>query len=246
MKKKNLFFSIICFIILLVIILWATKVIPRVMAKVTADNYVKQMNVKLNYDDMEYFSQMGNWNVYYMSQDANRYCISVSSEYFPTRVVFDGVHQTSMIDDNTPKEPIENQSKKVENDKISWDEITPEGVDEKKLFENLNTEDLEKIATLLQNLTNEIAEKERADPKFAFEAKWYDYTLKSEQFNQVLDMGSKALKPLYTIIYKSPKQGLYEYICCMAIQKITNYEIENWANSKEFLEKFNQKIISDK
>lgn len=246
MKKKNIFFSIICFIILLVIILWATKVIPRVMAKVTADNYVKQMNVKLNYDDMEYFSQMGNWNVYYMSQDANRYCISVSSEYFPTRVVFDGVHQTSMIDDNTPKEPIENQSKKVENDKISWDEITPEGVDEQKLFENLNTEDLEKIATLLQNLTNEIGEKEREDPKFAFEAKWYDYTLKSEQFNQVLDMGSKALKPLYTIIYKSPKQGLYEYICCMAIQKITNYEIENWANSKEFLEKFNQKIISDK
>lgn len=246
MKKKNTIITIICFIILLIIILWTTKIIPRIMAKVTADNYVKQMSLKLNYDDMEYFSQMGNWNVYYMSQDANRYCISVSSEYFPTRVVFDGVHQTSMIDDNTPKEPIEDQNKKTENTKISWDEITQEGVDEQKLFENLNTEDLEKIATLLQNLTNEIGEKEREDPKFAFEAKWYSYTLESKQFNQVIDMGGKALKPLYTIIYKSPKQGLYEYICCMAIQRITNYEIENWANSKEFLEKFNQKIINDK
>ena len=78
------------------------------MAKITADNYVKQMNVKLNYDDMEYFSQMGNWNVYYMSQDAHRYCISVSSEYFPTKVVFDGVHQTSIIDDKTPSNPITN------------------------------------------------------------------------------------------------------------------------------------------
>lgn len=244
MKKKNVIISIICFIILFIIILWVTKIIPRIMAKVTADNYVKQMNIKLNYDDMEYCSQMGNWNVYYMSQDANRYCISVSSEYFPTRVVFDGVHQTSMIDDKTPKEPIENQSKKVENNKISWDEITPEGVDEQKLFENLNTEDLEKIATLLQNLTSEIAEKEREDPKFAFEAKWWDYTLKSEQFNQVLNMENKALKPLYTIIYKSPKQGLYEYICCMAIQKITNCEVGEWNTSKDFLEKFN-KVICD-
>lgn len=244
MKKKKVVISIICFIIIFIIILWVTKVIPRFMAKVTADNYVKQMNVKLIYDDMEYFSQMGNWNVYYMSQDANRYCISVSSEYFPNRVVFDGVHQTSMINDKTPQEPIENQSKKVEDTKISWDEITPEGVDEQKLSENLNTEDLEKIATLLQNLTSEIAEKEREDPQFAFEAKWYDYTLKSEQFNQVLNMSNKALKPLYLIIYKSPKQGLYEYICCMAIQKITNYEVGEWSNSKDFLEKFN-KFICD-
>ena len=252
MKKKNTIISIICFIILIVIILWVTKIIPRIMAKVTADNYVKQMNAKLNYDDMEYFSQMGNWNVYYMSQDEHRYCISISSEYFPTRVVFDGVHQTSMIDDKTPTEPIENsietielnQNTTAENNEINWDEITSTGVDEQRLFENVNTDDLEKIATLLQNLASEIAEKEREDYQFAFEAKWYDYTLKSKQFNQVLDMGNNALKPLYLIIYKSPNQGLYEYICCMAIQKITNLEIGDWNNSKNFLERFNQKILS--
>lgn len=242
MKKKNTFILISCFIILLTIILWITKIIPRIMAKVTADNYVKQMSVKLNYDDMEYFSQMGNWNVYYMSQDANRYCISVSSEFFPTRVVFDGVHQTSMIDDKTPSEPI--KSNEVANDKIQWDEITSTGVDEQILIENVNTADLEKIATLLQNLTSEIGEKEKEDFEFTLRAKWYEYTLNSEQFNQVLNMGNKALKPLYLIIYKSPNQGLYEYICCMAIQRITNYEVGEWNNSKDFLERFN-KVVCD-
>ena len=129
-KKKSIIISISCFIIALIIILWVTKVIPRFMAKVTADDYVKQMNVKLIYDDMEYFSQMGNWNVYYMSQDEHRYCISVSSEYFPTRVVFDGVHQTSMIDDKTPTEPITSSkvedSTTTENITINCDEITTE------------------------------------------------------------------------------------------------------------------------
>ena len=75
MKKGKIIISIICFIILFTIVLWVTKIIPRMMAKITADNYVKQINAKLIYDDMEYFSQMGNWNVYYMSQDEHRYCI---------------------------------------------------------------------------------------------------------------------------------------------------------------------------
>lgn len=243
MKKKNIIISIICFITLLIIILWVTKIIPRIMAKVTADNYVKQMNVKLNYDDMEYFSQMGNWNVYYMSQDANRYCISVSSEYFPTRVVFDGVHQTSMIDDKTPSEPI--KGTKAEKNGINWDEITTEGVDEQKLIENINKADLEKIATLLQGLSHEIGEKQK-EPEFYFSGQWYSYMLESKQFNEVLNMENDALKPLYLIVYKSPNQYLYEYICCMAIQKITNYEVGNWSTSKDFLEKFNKYICDNR
>ena len=243
MKKKNAIISIICFIILLIIILWVTKIIPRMMAKITADNYVKQMNVKLNYDDMEYFSQMGNWNVYYMSQDANRYCISISSEYFPTRVVFDGVHQTSMIDDKTPSEPI--KSSKTEKNVINWDEITTDGVDEQKLIENVNTDDLEKIATLLQNLSHEIGEKQK-DFDFYFTGQWHSYVLESSQFNEVLKMGNNALKPLYLIVYKSPNQYLYEYICCMAIQKITDYEVGDWNTSKDFLEKFNKYICNNR
>ena len=243
MKNKNIMILIICFIILLIIILWVTKIIPRIMAKVTADNYVKQMNVKLNYDDMEYFSQMGNWNVYYMSQYANRYCISVSSEYFPTRVVFDGVHQTSMIEDKTPSEPI--KITKTEKNAINWDEITIEGVDEQKLIENINKFDLEKIATLLQNLSHEIGEKQK-EPEFYFTGKWHSYILDSKQFIEVLNMKNDALKPLYLIVYKSPNQYLYEYICCMAIQKITNYEVGDWNTSKDFLEKFNRYICDNR
>ena len=238
MKKKGIIISIICFIILLIIILWVTKVIPRIMAKVTADNYVKQTNMKLIYDDMEYFSQMGNWNVYYMSQDANRYCISVSSEYFPTRVVYD----TSMIDKNTPSETIAN---KIEKNETKWDEITTEGVDEQKLIENINKADLEKIATLLQNLSHEIGEKQK-EPDFYFSGQWYSYILESKQFNEVLNMENDALKPLYLIVYKSPNQYLYEYICCMAIQKITNYEVGDWNTSKDFLEKFNKYICDNR
>ena len=243
MKKKKTIILIMCLIILLTIILWVTKIIPRIMAKVTADNYVKQMNVKLNYDDMEYFSQMGNWNVYYMSQDANRYCISVSSEYFPTKVVYDGVHETSMINDKTPSEPI--KSTKAENNKINWEEITSAGVDEQKLIGNINTDDLEKIATLLQNLSHEIGEKQK-DPDFYLTGQWYSYILESNQFNEVLNMGNDALKPLYLIVYKSPNQYLYEYICCMAIQKITNYEVGEWNTSKNFLEKFNKFIYDNR
>ncbi|MBQ9298350.1 MAG: hypothetical protein IJ223_04915 [Clostridia bacterium] len=135
--------------------------------------------------------------------------------------------------------------KSTENNNINWNEITENGVDEQMLFKNINTDDLEKIAALLQNLTEEIGEKERADYQFAFEAKWYEYTLESKQFNQVLSMGNKAVKPLYFIIYKSSSQGLYEYICCMAIQRITNYQIEDWNNSKDFLEKFNKFVYDN-
>lgn len=180
MKKKNIIISIICFIIILIIILWVTKIIPRIMAKVTADNYVKQI-----------------------------------------------------------------KSTKAENNEINWDEITTEGVDEQKLIENINKADLEKIATLLQNLSHEIGEKQK-EPDFYFTGQWHSYILESKQFNEVLNMGNDALKPLYLIVYKSPNQYLYEYICCMAIQKITDYEVEDWNTSKDFLEKFNKYICDNR
>ena len=57
-------------------------------------------------------------------------------------------------------------------------------------------------------------------------------------------MVRNVVKQKFTMIEatldKSEKnQGLYEYICCMAIQQITNYEVGEWSNSKDFLEKFN-------
>ena len=83
---------------------------------------------------------------------------------------------------------------------------------------------------------------------FYFSARWYKYTLDSQQFNEVINMGNNAIKPLYLIIYKSPNQGSYEYICAMALSKLVNFDnvADSWSTSKEFLEKFNQKVISNR
>ena len=131
---------------------------------------------------------------------------------------------------------------------IEWDEITAKGVNEELLLQNVNTKDLEKISTLLQSLSAEIAKKKKEDINFYLSAGWYKYTLDSQQFNEVINMGKDAIKPLYLIIYKSPNQGSYEYICAMALSKLVNFNdvIDSWSTSKEFLEMFNQKVISDR
>ncbi len=142
-----------------------------------------------------------------------------------------------------------NDNNTVNNEEnIEWDEITEEGVDEELLFQNVNTKDLEKISTLLQSLSAEIAQKEKEDINFYLSAGWYKYTLDSKQFNEVINMGKAAIKPLYLIIYKSPNQGSYEYICAMALSKLVNFDdvTDSWSTSKEFLEKFNQKVISNR
>ena len=142
-----------------------------------------------------------------------------------------------------------NDNNTVNNEEnIEWDEITEKGVNEELLFQNINTKDLEKISTLLQSLSAEIAQKEKEDINFYLSAGWYKYTLDSQQFNEVINMGKDAIKPLYLIIYKSPDQGSYEYICAMALSKLVNFddEIYSWSTSKEFLEIFNQKVISNR
>ncbi len=130
-----------------------------------------------------------------------------------------------------------------EESKIKWDEISSNGLDEEKLIENIDETALEEIATLLQELTSEIEVKEREEPEFAMSAGWFTYTLDSEQFKKVIDMGYKAAKPLYLIIYKSDNQGLFEYICAMALNEITNCNIDDWKTSKDFLNSFNEYIL---
>lgn len=130
-----------------------------------------------------------------------------------------------------------------ESTEITWNEILADGVDEEKLMEAVDTAVLERVAALLQELTGEIEKREREDPEFAFGAGWYIYTLESEQFQEVLEMGNAAAKPLYLILYKSPHQGLYEYICCMALERITKVEIEDWESAKDFIEQFGSKIL---
>lgn len=69
-------------------------------------------------------------------------------------------------------------------------------------------------------------------------------------YQNVLDMGAAAMKPLYLIIYKSPNTGLYEYICAMALDELSGYDFSNenpgevWANSKDFLALFDQNVLA--
>lgn len=148
--------------------------------------------------------------------------------------------------DNISSIPVNTVNNDKNKENIEWDEITEEGVNEELLFQNVNTKDLEKIAALVQSLSAEIAQKE--DINFSLSAGWYKYTLDSQQFNEVINMGNDAIKPLYLIIYKSPNQGSYEYICAMALSKLVNFDdvTDSWSSSKEFLEKFNQKVISNR
>lgn len=131
---------------------------------------------------------------------------------------------------------------------IEWNEITEDGINEQLLFENVDTASLEKIAALLQSLSAEIAQKEQEDINFYLSAGWYQYALDSQPFNEVIRMGNEAIKPLYFILYKSPNQGSYEYLCAMALSQLVAFdnETDSWSTSKEFLEKFNQKVLKDR
>ena len=149
---------------------------------------------------------------------------------------------------NNNSNPVDTINNDKNQENVAWNEITKEGVNEELLLQNVNTSDLEKISFLLQSLSEEIAIKEKEDINFYLSAGWYDYALDSEQYNEVINMGNAAIKPLYLIIYKSPNQGSYEYICAMALSKLVNFDDINdsWSTSKEFLEKFNKKVINNK
>jgi len=141
----------------------------------------------------------------------------------------------------------------IENNKvITWEEITDEGVNEVELFNNLDLQLLEKIASLFQNIDKEIAEKEIVSPEYVLRGNWVQDIIKNEQYKEVISIGKKAMKPLYWIIYKSDNQGRYEYICALALEELSGFNFDEdgdgvkWASSKEFLKEFNKKVTSNK
>lgn len=136
-----------------------------------------------------------------------------------------------------------------QNTVITWEEISSDGVNEELLTRNIDTAVLEKIASKFQTLCENIAAKEDADPDYVLRGGWIEDIPISQQYLSVIDMGSRAMKPLYMIIYKSDNQGLYEYICCLALEELSGYDLENkagdkWATSKEFLTMFNEKLLN--
>ena len=140
-----------------------------------------------------------------------------------------------------------NEKNKVEYNKVNevtWEEITTDGVNEELLLKNVDEEILTQIATELQTLVKEEQEEEKENPEIVI-TEGFVRVFKSERYKKVLNMGEAAMKPLYLILYKSPNAGLYEYICANALYELSGYDFE-WANSKEFMENFNKKIIENR
>lgn len=133
--------------------------------------------------------------------------------------------------------------------KLTWAELSESGVDEKLLWQSINQEDLKNVAARLQAVVRLISEKGEADRTYWLTPQWLADAKNSEQYKKVIAMGSDAVKPLYLIIYKSPTEGLYEYICAMALDELTGFKIKDeypgtgWVTSKDFLRKFNARIL---
>ena len=141
-------------------------------------------------------------------------------------------HETSdMVDEKAVKE-------------ITWEEITADGVNEELLLKNVDEEVLTQVATELQTLVSEATEEERRNPEIVITEGWtrvFEY----ERYKKVLNIGTLAMKPLYLILYKSPYAGEYEYLCARILYQLSGFKFE-WTNSKEFLEKYNEKILENK
>ena len=134
---------------------------------------------------------------------------------------------------------------------VIWDEITENGVDEDALWKNVDQDILEYVATEIQTLVAEEEKAERENQELVLVEGWVR-VFESERYHNVVNLGEKAMKPLYWIIYKSPNSGMYEYICATALYEISGYDFmrENgeltWSTSKEFIEVFNEQILSER
>lgn len=159
------------------------------------------------------------------------------------------------VDDLTQSQQTINDTEAISDNKkdsetLAWPEITEDGVNEQLFMENLDTELLETIAGEIQAIVKEEAEAERENPNLVLEEGWVR-VFQTERYKNVLNIGEDAMKPLYWIIYKSPNAGMYEYICATALYEISGYDFSNedgtltWQTSREFLERFNEKILSE-
>ena len=128
-----------------------------------------------------------------------------------------------------------------EQNEITWEEITEDGVNEELLLQNIDIDILNQIGSELQTLVKEAYEEEKANPEILITEGWAR-VLNYERFQKVLDIGTPAMKPLYLIIYKSPNRGEYEYLCAYALYKISGYDFD-WATTDEFMEKFNKQVL---
>lgn len=128
--------------------------------------------------------------------------------------------------------------------KISWEEITSEGINEELLLKNIDQKILTKVSKELQELVSEAINEEKENPEILITEGWAR-VLNYDRFKTVLNIGTPAMKPLYLIIYKSPNRGEYEYLCAYALYQLSGFDFE-WSTTDEFIEKFNSQIIKEK
>lgn len=120
---------------------------------------------------------------------------------------------------------------KNENNGKTWTPITGQEVSESSFIEDLNSDILTSVAENLQSLTEEIAKKQAENPDYVLRGEWVNFS-HSKQYLSVLDLGIKAVKPLYYILCKSNEAGLYEYLISSAINDIIGLDISS-SNSKK-------------
>lgn len=162
--------------------------------------------------------------------------------------------ETETIESNNTSletEAIENNNIILENTKITWDEIEENGINEEMFLENLDIELLNKIAGDLQSAIEEEQQEERENPEIIITEGW-TRIFDKEQYKEVVDIGKSAMKPLYWILYKSPNNGQYEYLCAMALCEISGVGGEisedgtmKWSTAKEYLELFTKTVMNE-
>ena len=152
------------------------------------------------------------------------------------------------LEEGSEKTDIYTEGTLDNDEKVSWDEVNENGVDEDLLLNNTDMETLTYIAEQLHELCDEIDEKGNRDKEYWLTGQWYSDVVDSKQYRNVTSSGKKAMKPLFLIIYKSESSGLYEWTCSKALEEISGYDFskENngngWSDAKEFLELFIKKV----
>ncbi len=132
--------------------------------------------------------------------------------------------------------------------KINWDEITNDSIDEELLLGNIDEDILKDIAKDLQEMIEEEKKEEQDNPSIVISEGWVRIFNK-DQYRNVIQKGNLAIKPLFYILYKSENNGLYEYVCAKALEDITGIGSElnadgtkRWSTAKEYLEIFIKEV----
>ncbi|WP_418667729.1 hypothetical protein [Allofournierella sp.] len=96
-KSKYVFVGIVA-IIILIIALWITGVIPKMIGKQTAISYVNEnySGIGLTYKNIEFSTVYDDYIVGFSDESGTTYNFRLSSKYFPTSVAYDSVKQSNV------------------------------------------------------------------------------------------------------------------------------------------------------